>query len=203
MTVKKKRDILTLSMLLGACLTLLTASFSAFADFAEKCETVQGEVLRLHVLAHSDSAEDQQLKYDLRDFIIADTEKYFAEALTLGEALESAEINLPEIEKSAKAFITAQGYDYDVSVSLETMYFTTRIYENITMPAGEYSALRVLIGTGEGQNWWCVVFPPLCLPAVTGRQEPYFSPEASEIIETGGKVEVRFKVYEWWKRIFN
>jgi stage II sporulation protein R len=76
------------------------------------------------------------------------------------------------------------------------------------MPAGNYAALRITIGAGEGQNWWCVMFPPLCLPAVTSRQElpaaePYFSPEVSEILESGGgRIEVRFKLLEWWRRVF-
>jgi stage II sporulation protein R len=198
MTFKTRRDILTISMLTGACLTFLIASFSAFA---ERSERVQGEVLRLHILPHSDSDEDQRLKYELRDFILEDAKNHLDGAATLDEAMQSAAYNLPEMQKNAEAFVTAQGYDYDVQIELVNMYFTTRIYENITMPAGNYNALRVTIGAGTGQNWWCVVFPPLCLPAVTS-SEPYFSPEASAVIETGGKIEVRFKIYEWFTGLF-
>jgi stage II sporulation protein R len=198
MIFKKKRDILTISMLIGTCLTLLTASFAAFAAGSERA---QQEVLRLHILPNSNSSEDQALKEQLRDFIIHDAKNRFAAAETLGEAVQIAAINLAEIEKNAEAFVRAQGYDYDLTAELAEMYFTTRVYENITMPAGNYTALRITIGAGGGQNWWCVVFPPLCLPAVTG-SEPYFSPEVSEIIETGGKIEVRFKVYEWWRGVF-
>ena len=188
-------------MLIGSCLTLLLASFTAFARNSEKA---QGEVLRLHILPHSDSSEDQNLKEQLRDFIIAGTKNSFADAQTLDEAMQIAAINLAEIEKKAQTFISAQGYDYEVVAELVNMHFTTRVYENITMPAGNYAALRVTIGEGAGRNWWCVVFPPLCLPAVTtvSSSEVYFSPEVSEIIETDGKIEVRFKVYEWWLRVF-
>jgi len=185
-------------MLIGTCLTLLTASFSAFA---ERSGQAQSEVLRLHILPHSDSEQDQALKEQLRGFIIADTENRFAGAETLSEAMRLAEIHLPEIQKNAEAFIREQGYDYAVNAELVNMYFTTRVYENITMPAGNYAALRITIGAGEGSNWWCVVFPPLCLPAAAG-SEVYFSPEVSGVIETGGRVEVRFKVYEWWTKIF-
>ncbi|MCL2020243.1 MAG: stage II sporulation protein R [Oscillospiraceae bacterium] len=195
----RKCDILTISMLAGACLTLLTASFSAFA---QSCEALQGEVLRLHILPNSNSADDQQLKYELRDFILSDAKTYFADVSTLEEAVQSAQYYLSSIEENAKAFIAEKGYDYDVIVSIETMFFTTRVYENLTMPAGDYTALRIKIGEGEGQNWWCVAFPPLCLPAVTQKSgEPYFSPETSKVIEADGKrAEVKFKLYEWLKQ---
>jgi stage II sporulation protein R len=189
-------------MLAGTCAALL---FASFVSFAEKCEAVQGEVLRLHVLANSDSADDRRLKYELRDFILEDAKKHFAETLTLDEAVQSAGLNLPAIEQNAKMFIAAQGCDYDVTVTLENMYFTTRVYENITMPAGNYAALRVVIGAGEGSNWWCVVFPPLCLPAVTQKNsEPFFTREIGKATGSSEvkRIEVRFKVYEWFVRMF-
>jgi stage II sporulation protein R len=197
MTFKKKCDILTVSMLIGTVVTLMLASF---ASFAERCENVQGEVLRLHILPNSDSADDQSLKYLLRDFIIGDAKTHFAGAADLNQALQKAAGSLDKMEKNAKNFIKAQGYGYDVKISIENMFFTTRTYENITMPAGNYDALRVVIGAGEGDNWWCVIFPPLCLPACTKKAsgEPYFSVEASRIIESGGgRAEVRFWIYEW------
>ena len=190
----KKHDLLTISMLIGACVTLMIASF---ASFAQKAERISGSVLRLHVMANSDSQDDQKLKYSVRDFIIAGG--YFNGMLTLDEARQ---VSLDEIKADTNAFIKAQGYDYNADVSLANMYFTTHVYENITMPAGYYDALRVIIGTGEGQNWWCVVFPPLCLPAVTKSSEPFFSAEAASIIENndGRRIEVRFAVYEWFTR---
>jgi len=196
MTIKKRRETLTISMIIGACAAILLASF---ASFANKCDNIQGEVLRLHILARSDSEEDQNLKYRLRDYLINDMEKYFAEADTLEEAKLITAAKLSEIEENARRFIVGEGYGYDVGVSLENVYFTTRVYENITLPAGNYDALRVIIGEGEGKNWWCVLFPPLCLPACTDRnREPYFSKEASKLIENGGrKAEVRFAIYEW------
>jgi stage II sporulation protein R len=201
MTQKKRHNsnLLTIAMLLGTCLTFL---LSAFAEAAERNGQPQGEVLRLHILPHSDSAEDQQLKYELRDFILEAAGENLAEAKTLDEAVQIAANKLPEIQKNAEAFIREKGYPYNVEVALVNMFFTTRVYENITMPAGNYSALRITIGEGAGQNWWCVVFPPLCLPVVTG-SELYFTPEASEIIETGGsRIEVRFKLFEWFKSLF-
>jgi stage II sporulation protein R len=202
MLYKKKGDILTISMLIGASLTFLIASF---ASFARQCEQVSGEVLRLHVIANSDSAADQRLKYLTRDFIVNTTQELFTGALTLENAVQSAEGNLAELEKDVNDFIRSQGYDYDAEVSLVNMYFTTRTYENITMPAGNYEALRIIIGAGAGRNWWCVVFPPLCLPAVTPQSntEAFFSADARGVIESGNgrRFEVRFAVYEWFTRL--
>jgi len=190
-------------MLTGAAAALL---LSAFSSFAGHCESVKQEVLRLHILPHSNSASDQQLKYDLRDFLLSELCYSLADAQTFEEAKNTAERILPETQRKAREFIALQGYDYEVVVSLENIYFTTRVYENITMPAGNYYALAVRIGSGQGSNWWCVAFPPLCLPAASGKaehpQEPYFTPETSEIIENGGRIEIKFAIYEWFKARF-
>ncbi|MCL2108053.1 MAG: stage II sporulation protein R [Oscillospiraceae bacterium] len=199
-------DVLTISMLIGAAAVLI---LSAFAGFAEECDAVRGEVLRLHILPHSNNEHDLALKYDLRDYLLDELAIALDGAANLEQAKELAESNLPEIEQLAARFVKSAGFDYPVTVSLETAWFGTRVYENLTMPAGEYYAMRVVIGDGAGDNWWCVAFPPLCLPAVAGTgsgagagnskaaKEPYFTPEASRLIEQGGKVEVRFAVYEW------
>jgi len=201
--MQNNHKVLTISMLIGAAAALL---LSAFGSFAEQCAGLRAEVLRLHILAASDSAEDQQLKYDLRDFLLADLNFSLADAYTIKEAKELTEQSLAETERKAVEFVRSQGYDYDVRIKLDKAYFTTRVYENITMPAGNYYALIVQIGAGEGENWWCVAFPPLCLPAGAKRSgepaQPYFTPEAGRIIESGGRPEFRFAVYEWFAARF-
>jgi stage II sporulation protein R len=201
MTFKKRHETLTISMLIGACFALLLSSFSSFA---RQCEELPLEVLRLHVLAHSDSEDDQRLKYLLRDELMDVTKTYFAGAKTLEEAARRANLHIMEIETRARDYLAGLGYDYDVSISLDNMFFTTRVYENVTMPAGNYLAMQVKIGSGEGKNWWCVIFPPLCLPACTeSSKEPFFSEEASKTIENGeSRVEVRFRIFEWFASLF-
>lgn len=203
----KRPSALTAAMLAGAAIALLT---SGFTGFAEECEAVPFEVMRLHILANSDSDEDQALKYELRDYLLSYSD-IFSGCETLEEAEARAAAALPEIERLAGEFTKEKGYDYAVNVELAEMYFTTRVYENITMPAGTYKALRVVIGEGAGQNWWCVMFPPLCLPACTGSElyadcgdeecaecaAGFFSDEASALIEAGGGVQVRFAIFEW------
>ncbi|MCH5196082.1 MAG: stage II sporulation protein R [Oscillospiraceae bacterium] len=175
-----------------------------FITFSENCENVQGEVLRLHIPANSDSAEDQEIKLKLRDYLLSEFGEELGECEDLSEAEQKAEKLLPEIERKSGEFLSANGFSYGAKAELVSMYFTTREYDRLILPAGEYKALRVTLGSGEGKNWWCVIFPQLCVPAVTEKSEP---PEASanEILESFGKpqqVTVKFAVYEFFSNLF-
>lgn len=192
-------DALNIAMLSGAAIAILTASFTSFS---EECETIPNEVFRLHILANSNSEDDQNLKYELRDYLISDLSGIFKDAKDAEEACILANQNIKEIEKKAQNFVDTGGYTYEISAEIINMYFTTRTYENITMPAGYYNALRLKIGKAEGKNWWCVMFPPLCLPAASQNNEPYFSKEVSKTIESGKRIEVRFAIFEWLENFF-
>ena len=124
-------------------------------------------VLRLHVLANSDSAADQALKMKVRDRILAEAEAILPGETSAEEAAKDLEANLYRLAAAGAEVVAAEGYDYPVSASLEESWFPTKEYEDFSLPAGTYHALRIVIGEGEGQNWWCVVFPPLCLGSVT------------------------------------
>lgn len=213
MKILQKEHIATFSMLIGAAAAVLLGSFSAFAI---ECEEMPEKLFRLHILANSDTEEDQQLKYDLRDYLIEDMEDIFSGCTSAAEAKEKAEKNLPLIAEKSKKFIQDKGYDYDVRVSVENTYFTTRRYGSLVAPAGNYDALRILIGEGEGHNWWCVMFPPLCLNAVESyenQDEEVFlclpkvksglSGSTSRKIQQEGPTEIRFALYEWLKKAFN
>ena len=117
---------------------------------------------------------------------------------TLEEAEQVVTEALPRLTQAAQDEIFSRGYDYPVSLTLADVSFTTRQYEEITLPAGVYRALQVRIGSGEGHNWWCVMFPSLCLPAAEepAKLEDVLTPEELEIVESGG-YEVRFQVLEW------
>lgn len=146
---------------------LLLAAFLATGALALQTEQeLSDKVVRLHVLANSDSEEDQALKLKVRDRILACTEPILESAADRLEAEGLLRGQLLELERIAGEEIAANGYDYPVSIRLEDTVFPTREYEGFTLPAGKYLALRVVIGQGEGQNWWCVVFPPLCAAAV-------------------------------------
>ncbi len=189
MTGNFMRNILDKAMIAGAVLGIIISGFSAFA---QDCEEKPDEVLRLHILANSDSNEDQQLKYDLRDYILSNFGEVFSECTGFEDSVKVAKLYKSEIEKSANEFVRSKGYNYKVKCEVGKTYFTTRKYENYTLPAGEYTAVRLLIGNAEGKNWWCVMFPPLCLPAAG----EFFTEDQSKRIEESRDIEVKFALFE-------
>ncbi len=147
-------------------LLLFLAAFLASGAMAlQTGQALSDKVVRLHVLANSDSEEDQALKLKVRDRLLAYAEPILEGAADRREAEALLRRRLRELEDIAAQEIRANGYDYAVSVRLEDTAFPTREYEGFTLPAGRYLALRAVIGAGEGRNWWCVVFPPLCAAA--------------------------------------
>ena len=184
-----KRNILDKAMMIGAVLSLIITGFTAFA---EDCEEKPQEVLRLHILANSDSKEDQTLKYDLRDYMLTEFSEVFGSCESFDKSVYVATERRAEIEEKANEFVHSKGYDYNVKCEVAKTYFTTRKYENVTLPAGEYTAVRLLIGNAEGRNWWCVMFPPLCLPAAG----EFFTEEESKRVEESRDYEIKFAVFE-------
>ena len=172
--------------------------------FGSECRDIRESVFRLHILANSDSSEDQQLKLKVRDRILAESEHLFSDNSDLEEAVESANSSLDFLESIAKDEIIRNGYDYDVSISVENTYFNTRTYGNITLPAGEYTALRIVIGEGAGHNWWCVMFPPICVsPSTDGVSiEDILNKEPLDIVESD-RYELRFKCLEYFEELFS
>lgn len=207
MKILFKEHILTLAMLMGTAAAVLLGSFSVFAD---ECEDMPEKLFRLHILANSDSEEDQQLKYELRDYLLEDLDSIFEGCSTAEEAKSAAKANISLIAEKSQQFVEEKGYDYAVKASVENTYFTTRRYGGFVAPAGNYDALRIVIGEGEGHNWWCVMFPPLCLGAVEKYEnyegEPLpntLSAEVSKQIESDRPFEIRFALFEWLKERFS
>ena len=163
---------------------------------------IYDNVLRLHVLANSDSSEDQALKLEVRDRILEETATLFKDCKSKDEAREAVESNLDKIREIAEQTIREAGYDYSVSVSLGEEEYPTKNYEECCFPAGEYLSLRVMIGEAEGENWWCVLFPPLCIDAAGESREVFAEvgltdEQYSFITETDNpKYKVRFKLLE-------
>ena len=183
-----------MSKLLRALAMALSLSLAlSLCGFAGECGEIRGRVLRLHVLANSDSAEDQALKLLVRDTIVQEAAGLFDTAANEAEALAQAQARLPELEAAAQQRVYDEGYDYEVHATLVNMYFTTRQYEAVTLPAGFYDALRITIGSGQGHNWWCVVFPPMCVSAATQAAElsDVLEPEQEEIVTSPAAGVVR------------
>ena len=147
-------------------LALFVACLVCTALWAEATQVrLASQVIRLHVLANSDSEEDQALKLEVRDRVLETTSALLAGETEPQAAAVLLNQHLDDIAQTAAQEISAQGHDDRVEVRLEQTWFPTRQYQGISLPAGNYLALRVLIGAAEGHNWWCVIFPSLCVPA--------------------------------------
>ena len=181
---------LALAALLGA---RLDGTQGALAD----------KVLRLHVLANSDSQADQALKLRVRDAVLERAEGLLAGAGDRAEAEALLATHLDGLAAAGADAVGAAGYGYPVTVSLEdSCWFPTRVYEDFALPAGRYTALRVEIGAGAGRNWWCVVFPPLCLGSVsetaeeTAAQAGLTEREVALLAGGEGEYQIKFRAVE-------
>ena len=143
-------------------------------------EDIADSVFRLHVIANSDSSEDQALKYKVRDAILDYMDNITENCTSKEEVISLANENKEEMCNIAKETISENGYDYGVSIEIGNFEFPTKQYGDISLPAGYYDAVRVKIGEAGGQNWWCVMFPPLCFVDVTSGVVPN---ESKEIIK--------------------
>ncbi|MDR1003226.1 MAG: stage II sporulation protein R [Oscillospiraceae bacterium] len=183
---------------------IFTALLSFFAT-NNQCEEIRGSVLRLHILANSDSEEDQSLKLKVRDRLLAETEELFSGAESKEEAIALAEKSVALLTLAAEDEIRKQGYNYGVTVKIAPSYFNTRTYGDVTLPAGEYEAVKVEIGSAKGQNWWCVMFPGMCLPAASGSETKEMSQVLSDeqVNLISGDYKIKFKFIEWYEELVN
>ncbi len=193
--------------LLKATVTVLIITMLIAALPTEAEGKIYEDTLRLHILANSDSEEDQELKYRVRDFILTE----YGNRLKNAGSIEGAKTNVTgligEICASATEKISEWGYSYPVRATVSEEWYDTREYEDFTLPAGRYCSLRIIIGEGEGKNWWCVMYPPLCMdmacedaPADDGIID--YTREEIALIKSG-KYNVKFKILEDLSRLFS
>lgn len=182
------------AILMGLILTIGLSMVS----FADTCNEINDRVLRLHILANSDSEEDQLVKLAVRDKLLQDVPELFEEAEDKETAIAAATACIGKIEESIRSSLTEQGVEAVFAVEIvENQYFDQREYDTFTMPAGYYAALRVTLGEGAGQNWWCVMYPPLCGKAARASVEESFTDRQSRLLSSDGKFEIKFRLYEW------
>lgn len=189
-----KRNTIELSFLFA----FLLAVIISLCGFETECKTISTKVLRLHVIAASDSQEDQALKLKVRDSVLKCSQDILSGETQKGTAERRIAANLDALRHAAEEEIQKNGYRYPVRVELTKADFPTRTYENVTLPAGQYNAVRVVIGNGEGKNWWCVMFPPLCLSAAkkqTGLSDVLNKDELT-LTQSDPKYEIRFWIVE-------
>ncbi len=198
-------------MAAGLILAILISNIGSFISDGRKLDELRGSVLRLHILANSDSEQDQQLKLMVRDKLLESGLFESAESLSQAEAI--AEEKLDKITDIAERVLRENGCNHKVTAELADVDFGDRTYGDITMPAGRYRALRIKIGSAEGHNWWCVMYPPLCLPAACEAEdgagedesaaEANFDEKELDILHKPRKYKVRFAIWDKIKSIIS
>jgi len=181
---------------------VLCAFLVSILSFQARCVGIRKEVLRLHVIANSDSDIDQQAKLHVRDQLLLAGAGLFDGSVDAIGAETAIAPRVAELEACAARALRDWGLSYGVQIRLEETYFNTRSYENITLPAGRYQAVKVILGEGGGQNWWCVMFPPLCLPPARPRaaaMDAVLTAGQLRLVQSNPKFEVRFKIVELWE----
>ncbi len=190
--------------LLGFAVLLLAGMW-----LEQERSTLAGDVLRLHVLANSDSETDQALKLKVRDRILEEANDILPSGISQTQAERLLKNDLERLARAAASVVEEEGYSYPVRAEIAQTWFPTKQYEEFALPAGQYQALRIVIGEGEGQNWWCVVFPPLCLSSAS--ESVYECAVSSGLnerqvalltAESEGYI-IKFKAIEIWESIKN
>lgn len=185
------------------CIALVCLCFWLDCEQNELAE----KMLRLHVLANSDSEEDQTLKLQVRDQVLMVVESWLDTKPNVTAVEDTLREKSPELQRQAEAVVRAAGYEYPVKVSVENVWFPTRQYDGFAIPAGRYEALRVVIGEGKGHNWWCVVFPPLCLAPTTetmtqaAEESGLSEQDVMLILEDDDEYVIKFKAIELWEEL--
>lgn len=201
---------LRLGILTGAALTavcLFSLAALLWQSYSQMCavERIADEVLRFHVIANSDRKDDQALKLQVRDALIAWMAPYCENFSDAGQAAAFAKAHCSELEAVARQVIASEGYPYDVCACVTRCPFPDKEYDGLTFPTGEYEALRVEIGQAQGQNWWCVLYPPLCfteegsssVPASSREKlQETLSEEDYSLLENP-RPRIRFRLLDW------
>ena len=187
---------------IGICL-VLAASVWCGSLLADR-QRLNDELIRFHVVANSDSEEDQSIKLQVRDAVLNSLQSDLNKIADVNEARAYLQAKLPQIQAVANSVLEATGCDCEAVVTLCKEAFDTRYYDTFTLPAGIYEALRITIGEGEGHNWWCVVFPPLCTAASSGVAQTAMAAGLTEdqvglITEESEGYVLKFKAVELWE----
>lgn len=209
--IKRELKILATALVFGTLMaTAITLYTRAYSETIQ--DDIARNVIRFHVLANSDSTEDQALKEKVRNSVL----EAFREALSAGNSVEDTRAflstHMEDIRAYAQSVVMENGYDYPVSAVMAKDYFPTKAYGDVIFPPGEYEALRIVIGEGEGANWWCVMFPPLCYVDVTknvsvsdsGKEQlqTLLTEEEYQLLtytDNGTAIKLKFKIVEWWQ----
>lgn len=207
--IKLRLIILVLSLI--GVISLMTLTISGEVNNINSLsENYKEKLIRFHVIANSDSEEDQELKLKVRDAVIGYLQPKLSKSKSISQSEEIIKNEYDQIERISENIIKENGYTYDIKVGIEYSNFPTKQYSSVVLPAGEYKALKIVIGEGTGKNWWCVMFPPLCFideengvidKATDEKLKEVLTEEEYNLIthktkEEVNRVEVKFKIAE-------
>lgn len=179
---------LTFTIILGIAQPVVAA--------VKTSEDISNKVFRLHILANSNSTEDQNTKLMLKNFILENSKDVIG-GKTLDEAISNAKNNRKEITEMCNEYLKSIGIDYKVVVSVVKEYFKTRVYDDFTLPAGKYNSLKIELGEAKGHNWWCIVFPSVCLSACTESMNDYLNEDEMKLVSNTYSPKFKFvEIYE-------
>ena len=199
---KRKVKLFLASLVIGMCVTSVLRVYSR-----DIVEGISNSVVRLHIVANSNSADDQALKLKVRDEIIKKLEPLFENTNNTEDTKNIIKNNLDYIEEEAEKVIKKYGYTYSVTANLGNYDFPTKKYGNAQFPKGKYDALKIVIEKGEGNNWWCVLYPALCftenpkgdLPKESeAKLKSNLSKDEYNVVSSDNKINFKFKIVEWF-----
>lgn len=181
-------------------MTVILGIAKPITETIKTSEDISQSVLRLHILANSDNSYDQDIKLKMKNYVIENTTSLFT-GKTAKENTEIARQNSDKIENLCNEFLLNQGVDYEATVTVLNEFFSTRVYDDFTLPAGNYDAIRIELGEGNGHNWWCIVFPSVCLSACSTSMDDYLTDDEMDLINSG--YTHKFKIVEIYEKLKN
>ena len=190
------------------CLLALSVAALFIVHCSIEKTQLQDGIIRLHVIANSDSESDQAQKLRVRDAVLAYLDPVLADASSVADAQERINANIPQLKETIIRFLQQEGSEMPVKISLAESSFDTRYYDTFALPAGVYQSLKIELGNAQGKNWWCVAFPSLCIPSAGKSFSDVaagagFSNQLTNSLASGNKYEVRFFVFDLLGRIEN
>lgn len=180
--------------------TVIVFIFTAVSPYVAMSEDISTKILRLHILANSDSEYDQRLKLKVRDEILKASETVFDNCMTLNDAIQSSQENIDYFSSISRKVLSDNDCDYPVYTYVAKEYFDTREYDDFTLPSGVYNTIKVVIGSGSGHNWWCVMFPQVCLNACSDDLDSELTDEEIKYIKDK-KFIIKFKTVEIYEKL--
>ncbi len=206
--IKKELNLKRDKKIISSVLIFFVLYFAFSCTYvAMASQSVRESVVRLHILANSDSEFDQKIKLEVRDALLETNAEILNEQVTVDNAKDYFEESKEILLNTVKKVLKENGVSYGVTINLQTEYFETRKYGNLNFPAGEYLSLKIVLGNGDGKNWWCVMFPPLCVPCADdvttdeNKTSHYLSDSGVDVVNGGEKYIVKLKIIEIYEEL--